>query len=83
MINAHTHTHTQTSVTLSSRQRYSVRHRTGGETSLYLANVPKDILKDEVEYIKYVKELIAQSKFILVLSGRFFNARRKGPHRSK
>ena len=64
-------------MTLSSRQRYYVRHRTGGETSLYLANVPKDILKDEVEYIKYVKELIAQSTLtnIHVIGACCLNAR--------
>ena len=56
----------QSSVILSSRQRFLVQHRTGYETTLCITNLSKDILKDEATYVKYVQDLIAASKYLLI-----------------
>ena len=52
----------QASVTLSNRQRYFVRHRTGYQTALCITHLSKDILKDKATYTKYVKDLISESE---------------------
>ena len=52
----------QDSLTLSSRQRYFLRHRKGGVTSLYLGGVPKDSLGSKEKYTEYVKELVSDGE---------------------
>ena len=50
----------QNSVTMGSRQRYYLRHREGGQTTLYLGSIPKDLLRSEEKYTEYVKALISE-----------------------
>ena len=44
---------------MSNRQRYFVRHRKGGKTSIYLGGIPKETLKSKDKYTAYIKDLIS------------------------
>ena len=43
---------------MSNRQRYFLRNRKGGKTSIYLGGVAKDVLASEEKYTAYVKSLM-------------------------
>jgi hypothetical protein len=52
------------SLTFSNLQRYFLRHREGGVTSIYMCNVDKEILREKAKYTKFVKSLFAESEDI-------------------
>ena len=45
-------------MTISHRQRYYVRHREGGQTSVYIGSIPKEVLKDKETYSQHVNKLL-------------------------
>ncbi len=49
----------QDSLTMSSRQRYFVRHRKGGKTSIYLGSIAKETLETKEKYTEYAKSLVS------------------------
>ena len=52
---------------MSNRQRYFLRHRKGGKTSIYLGGVAKDILALEEKYTSYVKSLVAEGVSLVLV----------------
>ncbi|CAI8027162.1 hypothetical protein GBAR_LOCUS15553 [Geodia barretti] len=48
------------SLTFSNLQRYFLRHREGGVTSIYMCNVDKEILREKAKYTEFVKSLFAE-----------------------
>ena len=58
----------QQSLTFSNLQRYFLRHREGGVTSIYMCNVDKEILREKAKYTEFVKSLFAESEDITKLS---------------
>lgn len=44
---------------MSNRQRYFVRHRKGGKTSIYLGGIAKETLNSKDKYMVYIRDLIS------------------------
>lgn len=57
------------SLTLSSRQRYSLKQREKGETSIYLKKVPKEVLLEKEKYSQYVKSLVPPEVDVSLFDG--------------
>ena len=53
----------QSSLTLSSRQRYFLKHRKGGKTSIYLKGVDKELLKDQNKCTEFIKGLVTEGVY--------------------
>ena len=56
----------QQSLTFSNLQRYFLRHREGGITSIYMCNVEKEVLRAKAKYTKFVKSLFAESEDVTI-----------------
>ena len=56
----------QQSLTFSNLQRYFLRHREGGITSIYMCNVEKEVLREKAKYTKFVKSLFAESEDVTI-----------------
>ena len=54
---------------ISHRQRYYVRHREGGQTSVYIGSIPKAVLKDKETYSQHVKKLLDEGVYECVCEG--------------
>lgn len=50
----------QNSLTLSSRQRYFLKHCKGGETTIYLKGMDKELLQDQSKCTKFIKGLVTE-----------------------
>ena len=70
----------QQSLTFSNLQRYFLRHREGGVTSIYMCNVEKEVLRAKAKYTKFVKSLFAESEdvTIFIISDIFEEQMQKG-----
>ena len=49
----------QDSLTLSSRQRYVLKHRQKGQTSIYIRGVDKEVLLTKDKYTAYIRSLVS------------------------